>query len=157
MRFLLAISFVLAAALPAFAHRLHVDPTIVDDQVRVEVYYDDDTPAQQTKVTIKHGEVVIAEGRTDEKGVWTCAKPMAGSYVVYAESVGHTAKIDLVVRDPNAPAIESAPIPPPDSDDREAKTRTPWRRLGMGVGLIVGMGIAALLIRRGNAKRSQLT
>jgi hypothetical protein len=153
MRSLLAISFVLSTALPAFAHRLHVDPKIVEDQVRVEVYYDDATPAQKAKVKIMHGDVVMAEGLTDDKGVWICAKPIAGTYIVRAESVGHIAKNAFVVRDANSPAIESASSPP-DMEDRESNTRTPWRRLGMGIGLIVGIGIAGLLIRRGNSKKS---
>ena len=92
---------VLIGASPLYAHRLLVDPKVEGDQLRVEVYYDDDTPAQDAKVTVRRGDTLIAEGRTDEKGVWTCPKPAPGSYAIRAESTGHVAKKTLVIPDPS--------------------------------------------------------
>jgi len=141
---LLAIALFLTGTSSAFAHRLHVDPKIVGDQLRVEAYYDDDTPAQEAKITVRSGDVTVAEGRTDDKGVWTCPRPAAGKYTVRAESVGHAATESLDIGE----AAE-----PPAADDsksaqRLANTRTPWRNLAMGLGLLGMVCVAWLFTRK---------
>jgi nickel transport protein len=150
MRFsLLAAVLLLSATSPAFAHRLHVEPKVVGDQLRVEAYYEDDTPAQDAKVTVRSGDATVAEGRTNEKGVWTCAKPAAGTYTVRAESVGHAATETIVI----AKAEDGPPTATIASDDsgsvgRKAKTRTPWRNLILGVGLVAAACLAWLVSRK---------
>jgi hypothetical protein len=146
MRQFIVIAAVLFVVAPAFAHKLIVVAEVVGDQMRVEAYHDDDTPAQEAKVTVLQGEAVIAEGRTDEKGVWTFPKPSPGSYVVQATSVGHKAATRL--------DIPESPSPPPEPIDRSETTRTPWRRLGLGIGIIAGMSIVALILRRSGAAKS---
>jgi hypothetical protein len=153
MRIILAFAALLIGACPAFAHKLHVDARVAGDQVRVEAYYDDDTPAQQAKIAVLKNDVVIAEGRTDDKGVWTCAKPPAGTYTVRAENLGHAAKETLVLADtvagpppPQLSAADDSNSMPPS--DRESRTATPWRRLGLGLGLIAGVTLVSLLLRR---------
>jgi len=141
---------VLIGASPLYAHRLLVDPKIEGAQLRVEVYYDDDTPAQDAKVTVRAGDTLVAEGRTDEKGVWTCPKPAPGFYAIRAESTGHVAKKTLVIPDPSA---QPEPSPPPPKDDSESATRTPWRRLGLGVGLIAGVALMTLVLRRSSTQK----
>jgi len=135
-----------AAASPAFAHRLHVDPKIVGDQLRVEAYYDDDTPAQEAKITVRAGDTTVAEGRTDDRGVWSCPKPAAGKYTVRAESVGHAASETLDIN-------EVAAAEPPAADEsksaqRLANTRTPWRNLALGLGLLGTVCVAWLFTRK---------
>jgi nickel transport protein len=152
IRYYLGALALLVGASPIYAHRLHVDPDIEGNQLRVEVYYDDDTPAQDAKVTVRAGDEVVAEGRTDEKGVWTCPKPGPGTYEVRAESVGHVAKETLVIPDP---ATDQGPSPTPTAPDetREAATRTPWRRLGLGIGLIAGVALMTLVLRKSSTPR----
>lgn len=142
MRYVATITLLFVASLPAFAHRLHVSARVDADRVRIEAYYDDDTPAQEAKITILQGETVIVEGRTDDKGVFEFLKPNPGSYEVRGASTGHTAKEDFEIAE--LPSTEKKA----DVDDREEKTRTPWRRIGMGLGLILGVAIASFLLRR---------
>src|SRR5947209_1655669 len=52
MRTSLAIVVLLLAASPALAHRLHVEPRLAGDVVRVEAFYDDGTPAEDAKITL---------------------------------------------------------------------------------------------------------
>jgi hypothetical protein len=148
MRLPLLVTALLLSGTPsAFAHRLHVDPKIVGDQLRVEAYYDDDTPAQEAKITVRAGDTMVAEGRTDEKGVWTCPKPAAGKYTVRAGSVGHAATetIDIgeVVATTEPPAADD-----PKSAQRLANTRTPWRNLAVGLGLLGTVCVAWLFTRK---------
>lgn len=97
---------------PAFAHKLIVDARVKGDRIRVEAFYDDDTPAQKAKVIVENEEKkVVAEGRTDDRGLWSCPLPVPGIYVVRAESVGHAAKETLVVAEPS-----TKPSPPPSGD-----------------------------------------
>jgi hypothetical protein len=113
MRFSLLIAIALLAdPTPAFAHRLHVSTRLIGDQIRVEVFYDDDTPAQEAKVTIRLGDQAVGEGRTDDKGVWICPRPQPGTYAVRAESVGHAATEPLVVPEPTKPKPKNRPTPP---------------------------------------------
>jgi hypothetical protein len=127
---------------PAFAHKLYVEAKPSGDQVRCEVFYEDDTPAQEAKVIVLNGETVVAEGRTDEKGVWTCNLP-PGRYQVKAETLGHAA--DTVLEVPARPtAVSTAPM----ENERAEKTRTPWRRLILGLGIIAGLSILTFVLRR---------
>jgi hypothetical protein len=148
---LLILACLLAGTSPAFAHRLHVDPKLAGDQVRVEAFYDDGTPAQEAKVTITLGEQTIAEGRTDEKGVWTCAKPAPGTYLVRAESVGHAAKDTLIVPEPDQPPPTE---PTASTDGRARRTQTPWGRLAAGLAVIGGLWVAWIISRRALGKAS---
>src|SRR5262245_9992573 len=145
MRFpLLAAIFLLVGSSPAFAHRLHVVAKVTGGQIRVEAFYDDDSPAQEAKVTVSLGDQTVAEGRTDEKGVWTCTRPAPGTYTVRAESVGHAAKDKVEVGVP-----ESAPADQSNStDERARRTRTPWGRLAIGLAVIGGLWVAWLISRR---------
>ena len=124
---------------------------LVGDQLRVEAFYDDDTPSQEAKITVTQGDQTIAEGRTDEKGVWTCAKPAPGTYLVRAESVGHAAKESLEVPPTDQPA---PPESPPSTDERAKRTHTPWGRLAAGLAVIGGLWVAWIVSRRAMGKAS---
>jgi nickel transport protein len=142
MRSSLSLLVLLIGAAPAFAHKLYVDPTIFGDRLRVEVYYDDDAPAQDAKVTVFFGDEQLATGMTDEKGVWTCQAPGPGTYLVRAESLGHAAKETVVVPDPAAEPL------PPAPESRANRTRTPWRNIALGLGLIGGAILVGRVLRR---------
>jgi hypothetical protein len=151
---LLVTALLLFGTSSAFAHRLHVDPKIVGEELRVEAYYDDDTPAQEAKITVKAGDLTVAEGRTDEKGVWTCPKPGAGKYTVRAESVGHAATETLDIGEVAA-AAEPPAANGSQSAQRLANTRTPWRNLAVGLGLLGTVCVAWLFTRKaGNRAHS---
>jgi hypothetical protein len=151
MRFpILAATLLLAGTSPALAHRLHSDVKLTADQLRVEAYYADDTPAQEAKVTVVRGDEVIAQGRTDEKGVWNCPRPEPGSYTVRVLSAGHAADPATIV----VPDSEAAPVADPGTDDRESRTRSPWAGLGVGLGVIAGLGVAWMVARRALTRAS---
>jgi hypothetical protein len=66
MRLWIATIVLLAASSPALAHRLHVVPKIVGDELRVEAFYDDDTPAQEARIAVLIEDEIAAQGTTDE-------------------------------------------------------------------------------------------
>lgn len=147
----LVVFVLLVGASPAFAHNLMTDSRMVDGRLRVEVFYDDDTPAQDAKVTIKNGDATVAEGRTDERGVWVWEKPVPGTYTVHAQSVGHASRpetVQIKKSDIEPPDAVADAAPPPESVTRAAKTRTPWRNLALGLGLIAGAILLSQIFRR---------
>ena len=142
MRLFIATIVVVIGSSPAFAHRLNVVPKIIGDQLRIEAFYSDDTPAQEAHITISIGDEVLIQGLTDEKGVWVGARPKPGKYTVKAESIGHAAKETLVIDATEKPPGDAAP------DVRKERTQMPWGRLAAGLGMIGGLYVAWLIARR---------
>jgi nickel transport protein len=69
---------VTAGLLPAvaYAHRLNVFASEIDDEVHVEVYFSRGAKAQGAKVEVfDAGGALLAEGRTNEDGLFTCPLP----------------------------------------------------------------------------------
>ena len=94
----LTVGGLLLIASPAFAHKLLTSWKVDGGRVRVEAFFDDDTPAQEAQVVVTDAaDRTVAEGRTDERGVWSFARPAAGSYSVRVESVGHRATARIKV------------------------------------------------------------
>jgi hypothetical protein len=155
IRSFMALIGVCLSASPLFAHKLLLDCRLRDDRLRVEAFYDDDTPAQQAKIVVENLEKqVIAEGLTDEKGTWNCPVPVSGEYTVRAESVGHTARETLSVRQStvdNPSSIERKTAPEPAS--HEEKISMPWLKLAIGIALIAGVGALFWFARRVTPER----
>ena len=143
----LALLSSLLAATPAFAHKLIVDAAAKGDRLRVEAYYEDDTPADDAKVTVLQGETVVAEGKTDERGVWSCPLPPPGDYEVKVLSVGHVGRKSVPIAGPAVPSVTGSDQAV-NAEQRAEDTKTPWDRLGLGIGLILGVALAWWLIRR---------
>lgn len=130
----------LFAADSAFAHKFYVEAKLAEP-IRIEAYFEDDTPAQEAKIIVRQGETIVAEGRTDEKGVWTCTLP-PGNYQVRAETLGHAAETTLGVPDKPVEPIAAT------DNQRTENTRTPLRRLVMGLGIIAGVTIVSYVLRQ---------
>jgi hypothetical protein len=81
----------------ASAHDLRLILMLPPDrptELVVEAGFDDDTPAEGAKVTVTAADgTVIAEGRTDERGVCKFERPGPGKYTVTVESAGHRDKL----------------------------------------------------------------
>ena len=98
--FLVAFGSLLFLSLPAYAHKLLIEARVDGDRVRFEAYFDDDTPAQDARLLVENAkQEIVAEGKTDERGVWNCPLPAPGKYLVRADLLGHQAKRDLLIGD----------------------------------------------------------
>jgi hypothetical protein len=151
MRSSLPLLVLLLATRAAFAHNLMTDPRMAGGQLRVEVFYDDGTPAQDAQVTVRSGDDKVAEGRTDEKGVWVWEAPVPGKYTVHGQSLGHASRpeaVEIKQAELAPPARTADAAAPPESASRAARTRTPWRNLALGLGLIGAAVVFARLFRR---------
>ncbi len=75
-------------------------PPDAADTLLVEAGFDDATPAEEARVTITAADgTVVAEGKTDEKGVWKTARPAPGKYTAKVEAYGHADRVAFEVAD----------------------------------------------------------
>jgi hypothetical protein len=163
-----AIVIGMIAVPPAFAHKMLLDCHPKGERLRVEAFYDDDTPAQNAKVTVENeSREIVLEGMTDDRGVWSGPRPVPGRYLVRAETLGHVAKGSVVIsaedspRDPVAPAEQStnraAPsvAAPRDTDShlaRDGATGTPWLKIAIAFAIIAGLCALLRLARKGRSE-----
>jgi nickel transport protein len=138
LAFLCAIIF----AGPAAAHDLGATTKVRDGRVELEAYFDDDKPARGAQVVVNDlSGNVIAQGRTDQEGRWSFAVPGQASYEITVDAGdGHR----VVVSSTRAAERPS----------RTQFTRTPWVKIGLGLGLIAlgAFGLQAALRRSRQAK-----
>lgn len=122
----------------ADAHDLRARVDAAADPIRVEAGYDDDAPAEGAKVTVTDAAgAVVAQGATDDRGVWSFSRPGPGRYTIVVESAGHRDAVGLEIPEAGGPA----------------GVFERWRmdkRAGLAVGLGVLLGGTAVyvLVRR---------
>jgi nickel transport protein len=134
-----AIAAFVTAPQRAEAHDLKVLISLEGDPLRLEAWFDDDTPAEKARVTVSRdsGEEVLA-GETDDRGVWLFAKPGPGSYRIVVESVGHRDVLKLDI-----PGIDSNGAPVAVGDPR----LEPRVGLFIGLALVLGGTLVFVLLR----------
>lgn len=133
------VAFLLASA-PAGAHDLKAEVKAEADPIRVEAYFDDETPAQSARVTVTRSDgESIASGTTDDRGLWSFPKPSPGRYRITVESAGHRDDVRLTI--PGAEEPTSAPAV--ESDTR----LNPNLGLGIGLALLLGGSLAFVVLR----------
>lgn len=131
---------------PASAHGVFMDPRVQAGRVVVEAYFDDDTPTQDAKVTaVDQSGAVVAEGRTDDKGVWSFPAPPPGQYkLTLDDGTGHRCTRTLTVEGSGESAADGPP--------RSAVTG-PGKWLAAAGGLLLIAGLTAVA-RRAARRRS---
>jgi nickel transport protein len=148
----------LVVAGPVRAHNLGAECKIRGDQLELEAYFDDDTPARNAKVMLKDAsDHPVAEGTTDHEGRWSFPMPAAGKYEVIVDlGDGHRHRqwITVPARGAAAGASVAGDGPP-----REEFTRTPWLKIALGLALIALAtgGVYACLRRARAARQSKPT
>jgi hypothetical protein len=137
---LAALAVVGATPAAARAHDLDAKVTFTATEVKVVAAYDDDTPAEEAKVTLSTPEgVEVAKGVLDAKGVWTTPLPPPGRYVVVVRDAGHRDRKEFTI---HAPA-------PTTAEPAVEVTYERWRidkTLGLAVGLGVLLGATLLYV-----------
>ncbi len=140
-----------------FAHRLHVQVKQVRESLQIEAFYEDDTPAQQGRVKLSdENNKVVAQALTDEKGRCEIALPVAGTYLVEVETLGHSVRekikvLPKVASNPKSEIGSAAKIEPkgsirPGDGNNETSillTRTPEAEPATILKVILGFLIIA--------------
>ena len=149
-RSLLVTAFLLLSPLTAFAHSLGAECKVRGQRVEVEAFFSDNTPAQDANVSVfRADKSVVAEGKTDAEGRWTFDLLPTGNYEVVVDAgAGHRTAVALVVRESlGASATSTGP-------GRGDFTRTPWARIGLGLGMIAVPAIVVYFWLRKSRSRN---
>lgn len=130
---------------PPVRHALDVQCTLQGEQLVIEAYYDDDTPAQGAKVEVFDAQGnMVSSGKTDNKGVIRLTRPKPGRYTVrVADGAGHRTKKEMTIG-----AGDSTSLPKPSAPEakglmvseglsRDEATQMPWGKVGVGIFLIL--------------------
>lgn len=152
---LLCLGILLSVTSPTLAHNVGIDYAQEKGTatVKIEVFFDDDSPAVNVKVEVlDQDKKVVASGKTDAKGFWTFTAPAPGVFQVHANAGGaHLSDRKLTVDDwrgmPEQTADPPTPLPR-DGLTRKEFTRFPWPALGIGLGVIFLFSVAFLIARR---------
>jgi hypothetical protein len=131
---LLALAAVALSPAAARAHDLRLVVKLPADEptvVVLEAGFDDDAPAEAATVTLIDAEqYIIAEGKTDERGVCRLPRPAPGKYTAKAVAIGHRDRVPFEVVGP-APATAAAP----DAAPTEYRGWRPDQTLGLWAGV----------------------
>jgi hypothetical protein len=150
-----AVMCAMCFAAPVLAHGLGATYKHNGDRIELEAYYDDDTAAQDARVRVEDElRQLVAEGRTDEQGRWSCARPAPGKYrIVVDAGGGHRKVLDLEI--PGGDSASPATVASvPAQRSRAEFTQFPWLRIILGMAAIAGAGFASwLLLRVLNARQ----
>src|SRR5438552_522160 len=138
---LLAVAALLAAAAPLRAHALHAECKLHGNEVRVEAFYSDNSAARDAKITVRDAAgTAVAAGRTDAKGVWTFARPPAGTYEVVADAgAGHRCPLTMTI--PAEALADEATVS--EGPTRAEATAVPWGRVLLGLAVLAAVGFGA--------------
>lgn len=144
MRFAIPVFLLLLLPALALAHGLEMEARIIDEQVRIEAFFDDDSPASNAKITIEDStKTMLKEGMTDDRGFWTIPKPKPGKYTVRVDAGdGHAAKTTITIPDDGETAA---------SEGTNREFLTGWNRVimtGVGLALIAGLTLVMRVTRR---------
>jgi len=124
----------------AHAHALHAKVDVTNDPAKLEAYYDEEMPAEFADVTVTDANgAVVLTGKTDERGIWTFARPKPGKYTLKVEQTGHAAREPFEVAgapDPGTPKVYGG------------RRLNKWVGLSVGVAVLLGVSGATWLRRR---------
>ena len=124
----------------ARAHDMNATVRVNPDAVRVEVFFEEDLPAEFAKVSVTDAAgAEVAAGTTDERGVWTFPVPPPGEYLLTAKCLGHVATVRFAVV---VPVADAAPVS--YTGDRLNKAVG----LSAGAGGLLGVSALFWLLRR---------
>jgi nickel transport protein len=138
----------------ADAHALGAECKIRGDRVELEAYFSDDSPARHAKVAVQdQGGKSVAQGTTDNEGLWSFPVPAPGRYSVIVDAgAGHKTTVLLDIRGGSVDSRASDASEPAGGTTgpgRAEFTRTPWERILLGLVLIAALGIGLhLWLRR---------
>jgi nickel transport protein len=175
MQGMAAVLVLLLAVRPMAAHSLGAECKVQGDRIKVEAYFDDDTAAADAYILVCNvAQKVVAEGRTDAKGVWSFAVPETGLYRITVDAgAGHrtTIRIKVPARTTEADLTATAAsggceccttdgkaaVPMgaviSEGPSRAEFTRLPWGKVTLGLTAIALMGLAWGGCRRWQSRR----
>jgi hypothetical protein len=126
------LSLVLLILSVSHPHKLCAKAEVLDNQLRVEAWFDNDEPAEGAKVRLLQGTTVVQEGIADDRGLCFLKVPPTGTYVIDVNAGGgHRTEVNYALGDVAA------------GDSKEAVQDRRWWGALAGLVVIVGLTLMA--------------
>lgn len=145
MRYRLLFLVILFFPTLAFAHAMGVEVRLKNNQIHIEAFFHDDSPASGSLVTIEDeaGNKVLSS-KTDKEGKLQVPAPPPGKYKIKVnDDAGHLASSSLIIPMIDPSDVTKQNILISKSPDREKFTQTPWLGVTLGLVTIVVFGFIA--------------
>lgn len=72
-----------------FAHKILADCKLVGQDLIIQTYYEDDSPADYAKIQILHGSQILSEFQANSEGIGEVRLELQGEYRIRIEHYGH--------------------------------------------------------------------
>lgn len=145
MRYSLLFLVILFFPTLAFAHAMGVEVRLKNNQIHIEAFFHDDSPASGSLVTIEDetGNKILSS-KTDKEGKLQVPAPPPGKYKIKVnDDAGHLASSSLIIPMIDPSDVTKQNILISKSPDREKFTQTPWLGVTLGLVTIVVFGFIA--------------
>ena len=129
----------------ALAHALGVEVRLKNNQIHIEVFFHDDSPAPGSLVTIENeaGEKILSE-KTDKEGKLQAPAPLPGKYkVLVNDGAGHLSSTSIIIPKTNSAETNNENLLISKSPDRNQFIQTPWLGIAVGLATIAVLGFIA--------------
>ena len=141
------IAIVCLALFPALAlaHAMGVEVRLKNNQIHIETFFHDDSPAPGSLVTIENeaGEKILSE-KTDKEGKLQAPAPLPGKYkILVNDGAGHLSSTPLIIPKLNPADTNNQNILVSKSPDRNQFIQTPWLGIVVGLATIAALGFIA--------------
>ena len=129
----------------ALAHAMGVEVRLKNNQIHIEVFFHDNSPAPGSLVTIENeaGEKILSE-KTDKEGKLQAPTPLPGKYkILVNDGAGHLSSTPLIIPKLNPADTNNQNILVSKSPDRNQFIQTPWLGIAVGLATIAVLGFIA--------------
>ena len=127
------------------AHAMGVEVRLKNNQIHIETFFHDDSPASGALVTIENeaGEKILSE-KTDKEGKLQAPVPLPGKYkIIVNDGAGHLSSTPLIIPKLNPADTNNQNILVSKSPDRNQFIQTPWLGIVVGLATIAALGFIA--------------
>lgn len=122
-----------------------VEVRLKNNQILIEVFFHDNSPAPGSLVTIENeaGEKILSE-KTDKEGKLQAPVPPPGKYkILVNDGAGHLSSTPLIIPKLNPADTNNQNILVSKSPDRNQFIQTPWLGIVVGLATIAALGFIA--------------
>lgn len=129
----------------ALAHAMGVEVRLKNNQILIETFFHDNSPAPGSLVTIENeaGEKILSE-KTDKEGKLQAPVPPPGKYkILVNDGAGHLSSTPLIIPKLNPADTNNQNILVSKSPDRNQFIQTPWLGIVVGLATIAALGFIA--------------
>ena len=127
------------------AHSMGVEVRLKNNQIHIEVFFHDNSPASGAYVTIENEtrEKILSE-KTDKDGKLKATVPPPGKYTITVnDGAGHLSSTSMIIPKINPSETNDFNLLVSKSPDRDQFIHTPWLGIALGLATIAILGFIA--------------